>query len=260
MGGAALAIMTLWWREITRFRRQRSRVFGALGQPLVFWLLLGGGLSASFRPPGALADVDYLEYFYPGIMALIILFTAIFATIAVVEDRREGFLQGVLVAPTTRASIVLGQALGGTTLALIQGGLLLLLAPAAGIALNVSSVIAVIVVLFFLAFSLTNLGLIIAWRMQSTQGFHAIMNVILIPIWLLSGAFFPATGVPVWLAWIMWINPLTYGMAALRRCLYLTDVAGAGTIPALAPALAVTVFFGAVTLAAAIYTANRSTL
>jgi ABC-2 type transport system permease protein len=116
------------------------------------------------------------------------------------------------------------------------------------------------VVLFCLAFSLTNLGLIIAWRMQSTQGFHAIMNVILIPIWLLSGAFFPATGVPIWLVWIMHLNPLTYGMAALRRCLYLTQTAAAGTIPALAPALAVTVLFGAVTLAAAIYTANRSTL
>ena len=260
MGPAFLAVATLWWREITRFRRQRSRVFGALGQPLVFWLLLGGGLSASFRPPGAPADMDYLEYFYPGIMALVILFTAIFATISVVEDRREGFLQGVLVAPTSRASIVLGQALGGTTLALIQAGLLLLLAPLAGVALSLGAVMAVIVVLFFLAFSLTNLGLIIAWRMQSTQGFHAIMNVILIPIWLLSGAFFPATGVPVWLVWIMHLNPLTYGMAALRRCLYLTQTTAAGTVPALAPALAVTVLFGAITLAAAIYTANRSTL
>jgi ABC-2 type transport system permease protein len=260
MGTAPLAVLTLWWREITRFRRQRSRVFGALGQPLVFWLLLGGGLSASFRPPGAPADIDYLEYFYPGIMALVILFTAIFATISVVEDRREGFLQGVLVAPTTRASIVLGQALGGTTLALIQGGLLLLFAPLAGIALSAGAVIAVIVVLFFLAFSLTNLGLIIAWRMQSTQGFHAIMNVILIPIWLLSGAFFPATGVPVWLAWIMRLNPLTYGIAALRRCLYLPHTTAAGTIPALVPALVVTVLFGAVTFAIAIYTANRSTL
>jgi ABC-2 type transport system permease protein len=260
MGLSPLAVTTLWWREITRFRRQRSRVFGALGQPLVFWLLLGGGLSASFRPPGAPADIDYLEYFYPGIMALVILFTAIFATISVVEDRREGFLQGVLVAPTSRASVVLGQALGGTTLALIQAGLLLLLAPVAGVALSLGAVMAVIVVLFCLAFSLTNLGLIIAWRMQSTQGFHAIMNVILIPIWLLSGAFFPATGVPIWLVWIMHLNPLTYGMAALRRCLYLTQTTAAGTVPALAPALAVTVLFGAVTLAAAIYTANRSTL
>jgi ABC-2 type transport system permease protein len=191
-------------------------------------------------------------------MALVILFTAIFATISVVEDRREDFYR-VLVAPR-RGRVLCWDKRWGTTLALIQGGLLLLLAPVAGVVLSVGAVLAVIVVLFFLAFSLTNLGLIIAWRMQSTQGFHAIMNVILIPIWLLSGAFFPATGVPVWLVWIMRLNPLTYGMAALRRCLYLTQTTAAGHVPALAPALAVIVLFGVVTLAAAIYTANRSTL
>lgn len=260
MGVSRLAVLTLCWREITRFRRQRSRLFGALGQPLVFWLLLGSGLSASFRPPGTPASLDYLEYAYPGMLALVLLFTAIFATISVVEDRREGFLQGVLVAPVSRCSIVLGQALGGTTLALLQGVLLLVLAPLAGIPLSVGSVLAVVAVLFCLAFGLTNLGLIIAWRMQSTQGFHAIMNVILIPIWLLSGAFFPATGVPVWLAWVMWINPLTYGMAALRRCLYLGQTAAAGAVPPLAPALGVTLLFGVVTLLVAVYTAQRRPL
>jgi ABC-2 type transport system permease protein len=258
MQTSALTVMTLWWREITRFRRQRSRLFGALGQPLVFWLLLGGGLSASFRPPGASAKIGYMEYFYPGIIALVMLFTAIFATISVVEDRREGFLQGVLVAPVSRSSIVLGQALGATTLALLQGVLLLLLAPLVGITLSVGSVVAVIVVLFCLAFSLTNVGLIIAWRMQSTQGFHAIMNLLLFPLWLLSGAFFPATGVPRWLVWVMWINPLTYGMAALRRCLYLTQTHAAGAIPALAPALGVTVLFGGAALLGAVYMARHS--
>jgi ABC-2 type transport system permease protein len=260
MGTSMLAVSTLWWREITRFRRQRSRLFGALGQPLVFWLLVGGGLRASFRPPGTPADISYMEYFYPGVIALVILFTAIFATISVVEDRREGFLQGVLVAPVSRSSIVLGQALGGTTLALLQGVLLLLLAPLAGIPLSGWSVVAVIAVLFCLAFSLTNLGLIIAWRMQSTQGFHAIMNVILFPIWLLSGAFFPITGVPLWLAWLMWLNPLTYGMAALRRCLYLPHATAAGAVPGLVPSLGVTLLFGAGTLLAAVYTANRSSI
>jgi ABC-2 type transport system permease protein len=260
MGVSWPAVLTLWWREITRFRRQRSRLFGALGQPLVFWLLLGSGFRASFRPPGTPESLDYLEYAYPGMLALVLLFTAIFATISVVEDRRAGFLQGVLVAPVSRFSIVLGQALGGTTLALLQGVLLLVLAPLAGIPLSVGSVLVVIAVLFCLAFGLTNLGLIIAWRMQSTQGFHAIMNLILIPIWLLSGAFFPATGVPVWLAWVMWVNPLTYGMAALRRCLYLSQTVAAGAVPALAPALGVTVLFGVVTLVVAVYTAQRRTL
>ena len=260
MGTALPAVATLWWREITRFRRQRSRVVGALGQPVIFWLLLGGGLSASFRPMGTPEGTGYLEYFYPGIILLVMLFTAIFATIAVVEDRREGFLQGVLVAPVARASIVVGQALGSTTLALIQGVFLLILAPVVGVTLSLGAVLAVIVVLFCLAFSLTNMGLIIAWRMQSTQGFHAIMNLILMPIWLLSGAFFPVTGVPVWLEWIMRVNPLTYGMAALRRGLYLHAPALAGDVPALLPSLGVIVLFGAVTLIAAVRTAQRSTL
>ena len=260
MGISILAVVTLWWREITRFRRQRSRLFGALGQPVVFWILLGGGLNASFRPPGMPADVTYMEYFYPGIMALVILFTAIFATIVVVEDRREGFLQGVLVSPVSRTSIVLGQALGGTTLAMIQAVLMLIAAPFMGISLSVASALAVTAVLFVLSFALTNLGLMIAWRMQSTQGFHAIMNMILMPIWLLSGAFFPLTGVPVWLAWVMRINPLTYGMAALRRCLYLTHTTAAGAaglVSPLLPSLAVTVFFGLVTLFAAVSAARR---
>ena len=260
MGTWMPAVTTLWWREITRFRRQRSRVVGALGQPVIFWLLLGGGLSASFRPTGAAAGTNYLEYFYPGIMVLVMLFTTIFATIVVVEDRRQGFLQGVLVAPVARSSIVLGQALGCTTLALLQGIFLLLLAPVAGIALSLWSVLAIIAVLFCLAFGLTNLGLIIAWRMQSTQGFHAIMNLILIPIWLLSGAFFPITGVPVWLEWVMRINPLTYGMAALRRCLYLSAPDIAGDVPALAPSMGVTLLFLVVSLGVAVYTAKRSTL
>ncbi|MEE9221016.1 MAG: ABC transporter permease, partial [candidate division NC10 bacterium] len=198
-----LPVMTLWWREMVRFCRQRSRLVGAFVQPLLFWILLGGGFSASFRPPGTPEGTAYMEYFYPGIITLVLLFTAIFATISTVEDRREGFLQAVLVAPVTRSSIVLGQALGGATLALVQGVLFLLLAPAAGISLTMSGVVAAVAVMFVISFGLTSLGLVIAWRMESVQGFHAIMNLILIPIWLLSGAFFPAAGVPVWLQWAM---------------------------------------------------------
>jgi ABC-2 type transport system permease protein len=258
MSHILLPVGTLCWREIIRFVRQRSRVTGAFAQPLVFWLLLGGGLQASFRPPGVPEGMGYVEYFYPGAIALVLLFTAIFSTISVVEDRREGFLQGVLVAPIGRATIVLGQALGGTALALIQGMLFLLFAPAVGISLSTLAVISGTGVMFLLAFSLTSLGLVIAWRMDSTQGFHAIMNLILLPIWLLSGAFFPASGVTPWLGWVMQVNPLTYGMATLRHCLYLGSPVGAGEVPALAPSLLVTVLFCAVTFIFAIQAARRS--
>ncbi len=216
-----LPITTIWWREIIRFYRQRSRLFSAIAQPLIFWILIGTGLSASFQPAGTSDETGYIAYFYPGIVVLVLLFTSIFATISVVNDRREGFLQSILVAPVPRWQIVLAQALGGTTLALLQGLLLLLLSPMVGIRFGATSLLLSIGVMTLLAFGLTNLGLLIAWRMESTQGFHAIMNLLLIPIWLLSGAFFPSTGVPGWLAWVMKFNPLTYGLAAFRHSLYL---------------------------------------
>lgn len=254
----SLPVVTLWWREMVRFCRQRTRLVGAFVQPLLFWILLGGGFSASFRPPGVPEGTGSVEYFYPGIITLILLFTAVFATISIVEDRREGFLQEVLVAPVARASIVLGQALGGTTLALLQGVLFLVLAPAAGISLSIPSVVAAVGVMFVVSFALTSLGLLIAWQMDSVQGFHAIMNLILIPIWLLSGAFFPASGVPAWLQWAMKFNPLTYGVAALRRCLYLGSPAQAGDVPPLLLSVVLTVLFGAVAFVAAAVTARRS--
>lgn len=238
-----LPVFTLWRREIIRFMRQRSRVIGAFAQPLAFWLLLGGGFSASFRPPGAPEGSGYLEYFYPGIILLALLFTAIFATIAVIEDRKMGFLQGVLVSPVSRMSVVLGQALGSTTLAVLQGVLLLLLAPLVGIQLSFAAALSAVGVMFLIALALSSLGLTIAWRMESVQGFHAIMNLILMPIWFLSGAFFPAVGLPGWFAGIMQLNPLTYGMAALRRCLYFATPTDVGPIPQLFPSLVVTLVF-----------------
>jgi ABC-2 type transport system permease protein len=229
--GVALGAGTLWLREITRFRRQRSRVIGSFLQPLVFWLLLGAGLKASFKPAGMPPGMNYFQYLYPGFIVLVLLFTAIFATISTVEDRREGFLQGVLVAPISRPVIVMGQALGGTTLAWIPSCLFLLLAPLAGIRLSVFAVVVAAAMMAVIAFSLTCIGLVIAWRIESTQGFHAIMNLILIPIWLLSGAFWPESGAPAVLSWLMRVNPLTYGVAALREALYMAHPGGGGSLP-----------------------------
>lgn len=229
----------------------------AIVQPLIFWLLLGGGLNASFHPPGVPEGTSYIEYFYPGIITLALLFTTIFATISIVQDRREGFLQGVLVSPVSRWIIVLGQALGCTTLALFQGALFLFLAPIIGVPLTPVSVFAALGVMLTLSFGLTNLGLTIAWQMDSTQGFHAIMNLILIPVWLLSGAFFPVSGVPMVLEWTMKLNPLTYGVAALRRCLYFNTPIAAEGIPQLTLSLLVTGLFCVLTYLGAARTAYR---
>ncbi len=256
MSRLPLAVTALAWRDVIRFVRQPSRVIGALLQPLVFWLLLGGGLRGSFAPPG-MEGADYMEYFYPGILALTLLFTAIFATISVVEDRRSGFLQGVLAAPVPRAGIVLGQAGGAALLAVMQGCVMLTLSPAAGLRPTASALIATVLVMLPLALSMTGLGLTLAWRMESTQGFHAIMNLVLMPMWLLSGAFFPASGAPAWLAWIMRANPMTYGMAALRRALYL-DAAAPPETPSMPASLLVMALFGAITLVTATVFARRS--
>jgi ABC-2 type transport system permease protein len=257
MSGFLLPVMTLWKREIVRFVRQRSRVLSALSTPLLFWLLLGSGFRASFRPPGAPEGTGYLEYLYPGMIVLVLLFTAIFSTISVIEDRKAGFLQGVLVAPVSRASIVLGQALGGATLALLQGLLFLLLAPVAGVPLSFTAILAVIAVMALVAFALTSVGLTIAWRMDSVQGFHAVMNLLLMPLWFLSGAFFPAAGLPSWLAWLMRLNPLTYGMAALRNCFYLGNPAMAGPLPSIIPSLVIMIVFAGGSFLLATMTAQR---
>jgi len=169
----------------------------------------------------------------------------------VIEDRREGFLQAVLVAPVSRAAVVLGKILGGTTLALGQALLLLLAAPFLGLKLGLLDVVLVTAVLFVISFGLTTLGFLIAWRMESTQGFHAIMNLVLMPMWFLSGAFFPSTGAAGWLRFLMALNPLTYGLAALRRALYPSVVSVGADVPALALSIGVTCAFAAVAFLAA---------
>jgi ABC-2 type transport system permease protein len=241
-----LAAWTLWTREIVRFYRQPSRIVGALGSPLLFWVLIGSGLGRSFKAEGSLQG-GYLEYFYPGTLALIILFTAIFSTISVIEDRQEGFLQGVLVAPVPRTAIVLGKILGSATLALMQAAIFLLLAPLTYGGLGASTILALLTILAVLAFGLSGLGFLIAWRLDSTQGFHAIMNLFLVPMWMLSGALFPASGATAWIGWLMWINPLTYGVSAVRTTIYGHALPGE---PSIGASLLVVSVFAAAVLAA----------
>ena len=264
-GGFVLPVLTLTRREIVRFFRQRNRVIGALLQPLIFWVLFGAAFRVSFNPPKGSEGMSYQEYFFPGTVVMILLFTAIFSTISIIEDRREGFLQSVLVAPISHLAMVLGKILGGTVLAMIQGVLFLLLAFTMNIELNALIFAEALVVMFLIAFALTALGFMIAWRMESTQGFHAIMSVFLLPMWLLSGALFPAAGVPAWLGVMITINPLTYGLAAFRHVLYSAHAASPGAdptagLPPFALSLGITIAFGIVTtLGAALMARGRTT-
>ncbi len=238
-----LPIVSLWRRDVVRFLRQRSRIVGALGTPIVFWLLIGSGMRHSFKMTGTAVQTDYLEYAFPGTVVLIVLFTAIFSTISLIEDRREGFMQGVLVAPVGRSVIVLGKVLGSTTLAVGQSVLFLLLAPTIGISMTWGSVGAVLSVLVIISLGLSALGFLIAWPMDSTQGFHAVMNLFLVPMWLLSGAFFPASGASGWVGLLMTINPLTYGVAAMRHAMYWGDGLAISGIPSPEVSIAVTIGF-----------------
>src|SRR5262245_5091506 len=217
-----LAIWALASRELIRFFRQRTRVIGALGPPVPFSARFGAGVSGSFKPPDwAPREMTYQEYFFPGVAVLIVMFTAIFSTMSIIEDRREGFLQGVLVAPVSRSAIVLGKVLGGTAVATIQACLFVALGPLLGLPLTLQAAVSMVGALFVVGFGLTALGFCIAWGLDSVQGFHAIMMVLLMPMWLLSGAFLPAAGVPAWLGWTMALNPLSYGVALIRHVLYL---------------------------------------
>jgi ABC-2 type transport system permease protein len=250
-----LPAASLCWREMIRFLRQRSRIIGALATPILFWIVIGAGMGRSFRsemPGGG----NFMEYFFPGTLVMILLFTAIFSEISIIEDRREGFLQSVLVAPVSRMAIVLGKVLGGTILATGQGVLFLLLAPLIGIKLDPASFLAAVGVTIIVSFALSGLGFCIAWRMNSTHGFHVIMNLFLIPMWFLSGAMFPAEGAKGIMRWLMSVNPLTYGVSALRRALYWTSSANL-RLPSWSVCLGISIIFAAAMFAASSMMASR---
>jgi ABC-2 type transport system permease protein len=249
-----LPAFTLWWREIVRFYRQPARVMGVVASPLLFWVVIGAGFGTSLRA-GVTGQSNYLTYFFPGALLMIVLFTSIFTMMSVIEDRNKGFLLSVMVAPVHRSGIVLGKVLGGATLSAIQGLLFLVVAPFIGIRLGVEQFLIVALVTFLMAFALTALGFAIAWKMESSQGFHAVINLFLIPLWLLSGALFPVTGASPWIKWLMVANPLTYGMDALLQTMF--PATAPQTLLRLWPSIGVLAVFATVVFLAGFVIANR---
>lgn len=250
---AWLAAATLAERELVRFYRDKSRLVGALTPPIVFWFLIGSGIGRGFQVPGS--TMSFLEYFYSGTLVLIVLFTSIFSTISIIEDRREGFLQSVLVAPIPRLSVVLGKVLGAATVGFLQGLTFLALAPLAGLHAAPSGYACAALALLLVSIGLTCLGFCIAWVLDSTQGFHAVMNLFLMPLWMLSGALFPATTAAPWLAAVMRANPVSYAVGALQRSLS-PDAAPAG-LASLQTSFAVLAAFSAVMIVASAWVAGR---
>jgi daunorubicin resistance ABC transporter membrane protein len=247
-------------RDLRRFFRQPSRVVGALVQPLIFWLVIGSGLAGSFRMPGA-ENVGYVQYFYPGIVMLVVLFTSIFTTMSVIEDRHKGFLQAVLVAPASRASLVLGKTLGGVAIALAQAAIFLVLAPLAGFDVRAIGWSTLLLLLVGVGIGLSSLGFAIAWWLDSTQGYHVVMSVLLIPLWILSGAMFPlveGNGGTRMIGWLMRLNPMAYAVAGVRRALYGGAAPGGGGLPSTTTLeLAVTWLFALFAIVVAVRVCSR---
>lgn len=260
------AALALAWREIVRFFRQPNRIVGSVGTPLLFWLLFGAGLDKWFRVPGSARESGFLEYFFPGSLVLTLMFTAIFSAISVIEDRREGFLQSVLVAPIPRWAMVLGKLLGGTFVALLQGLIFLLLALTLPWELRLADLAQLAGLIFVAALALCGLGLTLAWKMDSTQGFHAVMNLVLMPLWLLSGGFFPvplpgahATWAETLLHFAMRLNPLSYAVAGVRQLLAGPPAAPGVWTPSLAACWLVTIAFAVAAFAAATWVCRQRT-
>jgi ABC-2 type transport system permease protein len=220
MSAAAFGLYTievLWRRDLMRFLRQPSRIVGALGQPLIFWLVLGSGLSQGFRLPGL--SLGYMEYFFPGVVVMVLLFASIFAAVSVIEDRHQGFLQAILAGPGSRASLVLGKCAGAATVAILQALVFVLMAPVAGFSFAAIHWPLLLATMIAISLGLTALGFLIAWLVDNVQGYHAIQMTLLVPLWMISGAMFPVSGPPVF-RWLAAVNPVSYAVAAARQAFY----------------------------------------
>jgi ABC-2 type transport system permease protein len=205
-------------RELIRLRRMPTRIISGLAQPLLFLLVLGAGLSHLVGDKG-ISGVSYQEYIFPGVLAMSVITSALFAAIAIVWDREFGFMREMLVAPVPRSALVLGKAVGGGSVAVAQGIVLIVLAPVVGVHLTVLNVLGLLGALLLLAFAMTALGIVLAARMRRTESFQMVMALVLQPMIFLSGAIFPLEKLPGWLAVPCRLNPATYGVDLARRAL-----------------------------------------
>lgn len=242
-------VRALWRRDVKRLLRERARWLGVVLQPLLFWGLLGSGMASVFQLGEGGPDSGYLGFLFPGILVMIVLFTTVFNTMAVIEDRQGGFLQQVLAGPASRAALVGGKTAGVTTVALAQIAIALLFAPLAGFGWTGIAWGAFVSGLVLGCVTLTGISYAMAWVLGSTQAYHALMTVLLLPLWMISGAMFPPH--EGWLGVLMVVDPMTYMVDALRHALHGGRASVATTSPLVAQlvllALATASFATAVT-------------
>ncbi|OGY51705.1 MAG: hypothetical protein A3A02_02315 [Candidatus Buchananbacteria bacterium RIFCSPLOWO2_01_FULL_39_33] len=216
-------IYTIWQREIIRYWRDKTRIISTLFMPLMFLVIFGAGLSKTLATGNF--GVDFTQFMYPGIVAMSVMSVAFFSTVSTVWDREFGFLKEILVAPVSRVAVAIGKTLGATTIASIQALILLILAPFIGVTIHFVIIPQLVLFMLLLAFAISGMGLLISSLMKTTESFGLVMQVLIFPMFFISGAFFPLTAVPSWMKVLSYINPLTYGVDAMRQILLGNQVA-----------------------------------
>jgi ABC-2 type transport system permease protein len=222
-------VYTIWLRELKAFFRD-GRMIGTIGQPLLYLLILGQGIASGMRINRA-PGVDYLRFLFPGVLGMSLLFTSMFSAVSIVWDREFGFMKEVLVAPVPRWAVALGKVLGGSTVAVFQSMILVAVAPFAGVHPSPRMVVELLLLGFLISVAMTSLGTAIAARMRSMQSFQVIMNFLVMPLYFLSGAMFPLSSAPGWMQSLAVLDPLTYGVDALRHVVFSGATLSAGSPP-----------------------------
>jgi ABC-2 type transport system permease protein len=226
---ALKTIYTIWLREVKTFAREKFRVIAMIAQPLLYLLVLGNGINSGVTL-NANGGINYLTFMYPGIIGMSILFTSIFSAVSIIWDREFGFLKEVLVAPVPRWAVSIGKTFGGASIAIVQATIMILMAPIIGIRLSPAMIVEMWVLSFLIGVALTSLGIAIAARMASMQGFQMIMNFLVMPLYFLSGAMFPLSSAPTWMKALMVVDPLTYCVDGLRNIIFSNTTVTTGAL------------------------------
>jgi ABC-2 type transport system permease protein len=246
------------YRELLRFVQDRPRMFSSFSMPIIFLIIFGAGFGRLIGQ--MMPGVDYIQFMYPGILAMTVLMTSVMSGVSIVWDREFGFLKEVLVSPLSRSGVLVGKAVGAATIAIIQGAIMLVLAPIVNVPINLGTVLALLPLLLILSLALSGLGLLIGARMRSQQGFQIVMQLVIFPMMFLSGIFFPVSGVATWLEVLSKLNPVTYGIDAIRQVFLGTEVAGVtvfGHTMGIVDSAIVVAMAGVVFLTTAIWAFNK---
>jgi ABC-2 type transport system permease protein len=257
----AIVFRSIWviaYRELLRFVQDRPRMFSSFSMPIIFLIIFGAGFGRLIGQ--MMPGVDYVQFMYPGILAMTVLMTSVMSGVSIVWDREFGFLKEVLVSPLSRSGVLAGKAVGAATIAIIQGAIMLVLAPIVNVPINLGTVLALLPLLLILSLALSGLGLLIGARMRSQQGFQIVMQLVIFPMMFLSGIFFPVSGVATWLEVLSKLNPVTYGIDAIRQVFLGTEVAGVtvfGHTMGIVDSAIVVAMAGVVFLTTAIWAFNK---